>query len=129
MSRCPGLHCEGCGDHGGVALVAAVAVLAVTGAAIHAAWHAIMAALEIAVYAVCAAVALAAICGIGCAALSIRGRMASSRARPVISAPATVIRLGGAPKRHAVEAPCEIHPYGLTPDQLAAIVRHHTTEG
>jgi hypothetical protein len=54
MSKCPGLHCDGCGHGGGppglaVALLIVVVVAAGTAAG-HAVWHGIVTALEIAAY-------------------------------------------------------------------------------
>jgi hypothetical protein len=106
MSKCPGLHCPGCGDgDGGIgALIAVLVALAIVAAVLHAIWHIIVEAAEIAALAVVSAAGLAAVAGLGYAALRIRARVTSSRARQVIPAPIQVIRLDP-PIRDAIEAP------------------------
>jgi hypothetical protein len=104
MSRCPGLHCPGCGDGGGGALIAVLVALAVVGAIIHAIWHTLVEAAEIAALTVLSLAGLAAVAGLGYAALRVRARMASPRAQRVIPVRAEVIRLGS-PVRGAIEAP------------------------
>jgi hypothetical protein len=113
MSKCPGLHCDGCGHGGGppglaVALLIVVVIAAGTAAG-HAVWHGIVTALEIAGYTLASVAGLAAL---GC--LSYGGyrvyRWHAAR-RPI--APARVVsvqidspRAGvpGWPVRGALEA-------------------------
>jgi hypothetical protein len=104
MSKCGGLHCPGCADGGG-GLVLVVVVLAILAAAVHAAWHAIVTALEIAAYAVCAAAAAAAIGALVYLATSVRARhVAQDLDRRVIPARAEIVELGP-PWRPAIDAP------------------------
>jgi biotin transporter BioY len=76
--RCPGLHCPGCDNGGGLI---ALLVLAVTGAVIHAIWHAIVEVAEIVALTVLSITGLAAVAGIGYVVLRIRARMTRSRAQ------------------------------------------------
>ena len=103
MSRCPGLHCPGCGDGGG-GLIAVLVALAVLVAVLHAIWHTLVEAAEIAALTVLSFAGLTAIAGLGYAALRIRARVASSRGKQLIPARAEVIQLGP-PGRDAIEAP------------------------
>lgn len=70
MSKCPGLHCPGCGEGGGCSVGFAVLVLVVA-AAVHAAWHTVIAiwravvtALEIAAYTLVSLAGLAVVAGL-----------------------------------------------------------------
>ena len=103
--KCPGLHCDGCRDGGGGALVAVVVVLAIIGAVIHAIWHAIVEAVEVVALVLVSAAGLAVLAGGVYAAVRIRARVLEARARRTIPAPARVVRLGVEPDRQAVDAP------------------------
>jgi hypothetical protein len=114
MRDCGGLHCPGCGEHGGGGLVALVVVLAVAAAVIRAAWHAIVTGLEIAAY-VAASIAGAAMIAVAAyAAVRVRRHVLEVRARrisPQVHAVITDVKAGrpvvmAAPlERPAIEAP------------------------
>ena len=108
---CKGLHCDGCG-HGGGPAAAVVALVVIVALALHKAWPAIVAALEIAAW------TLASVCG---AALAITVtvlavRAARRRARRALYRPAPVI-----PALHLVAGHIE------TPAQRPAITRRPAT--
>jgi hypothetical protein len=77
--RCGGLHCPGCGDGDGVALVAVVVALAVIGAILHAIWHALVEAAEIAALVVLSVAGAAAAAGLGYAVLRVGASIARAR--------------------------------------------------
>jgi hypothetical protein len=77
--RCGGLHCPGCGDGDGVALVAVLVALAVIAAIIRAIWHTIVEAAEIAALTVLSIAGLAAVAGLGYLALRVGASIARSR--------------------------------------------------
>jgi hypothetical protein len=110
---CPGVHCPGCGRHGGGGLLALVVVLAVA-AAIRAAWHAIVTALEITAYVAASIAAAAMLAGAAYAAVRIRRHVLEVRARrisPQVRAVITDVKAGrpvAIPRpvaRLAIEAP------------------------
>ena len=120
--KCSGLHCPGCGDSGGGLLVA----LVVIGAVIHAIWHALVEAAEIAALTLLSAAGLAAVAGLVYTAVRIRARAVASRERQTIPARAEVIRLGAVPEHDAIKPP-RVY-LNVTPEQLAAILRHPADE-
>jgi hypothetical protein len=77
--RCGGLHCPGCGDGDGGALVVALVVLVVIVAVIRAIWHTIVEAAEIAALVVVSAAGLAATAGLGYATVRIGAGIARAR--------------------------------------------------
>lgn len=106
---CKGLHCDGCG-HGGGPAAAVIALVVIVALALHKAWPAIVAALEIAAW------TLASVCG---AALAITGTVLAvrmvrrRRARRALYRPAPVIPAVRLVAEH-------INP----PAQRPAITRH-----
>jgi hypothetical protein len=112
---CGGLHCEGCGSHGGGARgIALVVVLAVVAVAIRAAWHAIVAGLEIAALTAASIAAAAMLGGAAYVTVRVRRHVLDVRARqmsPQVRAVITDVKAGRpvampAPlDRPAIEAP------------------------
>lgn len=87
MSGCPGLHCDGCGGHGGgpgVAIAVLVVVAVAAGAsAVRTAMPVIRTALEVAGIAVASAAGLAAVIGVSFAAARVHRAVRAARPRPV----------------------------------------------
>ena len=108
---CKGLHCDGCGDGGGGALIAVLVVLAIIGAVVHAIWHQLVEAVEIVALVLVSGCGLAVAAGGVYAAVRIRARVLELRARHTVPAPARVVRLGEPPividstTGQAIEAP------------------------
>jgi len=111
MRRCPGLHCDGCGDGGGPVLIAVLVVLAIIGAVVHAIWHQLVEAVEIVALVLVSGCGLAVAAGGVYLAMRIRARQLEVRARRTVPARAQVIRLGEPPividstTGQAIEAP------------------------
>jgi hypothetical protein len=112
MSRCPGLHCPGCGDGGGGALIAVLIALAVTGAIIRAIWHTLVEVAEITAFTVLGAAALAAAAGLVYVALKVREATRARHDRPIafrvvsVAAEASPRALGSSqPRTAAIEPP------------------------
>ena len=101
---CRGLHCEGCGDGNGGLVLAVLAVLAIVGAVVHAIWHQLVEAFEIAALVLGSAAALAVLAGVACLAVRIRARQLAHRAPRTVPMPARVVRLGAESGREAIEA-------------------------
>ncbi len=92
---CRGLHCHGCGDGGGGALIAVLVVLAIIGAIVHAIWHEVVEAVEIVALVLLSAAGLAVLAGGIYLAVRIRARVLdASRTRRTVPMPARVVRLG-----------------------------------
>jgi hypothetical protein len=114
-TRCPGLHCQGCGKHGGgVGVVALVVVLAIAAAVVRAAWHAIVGALEIAAYTAASIAAVPMVAAAVYAVVRVRRRILEVRAgriSPRVRAVITDVKAGrpvsipAGPARPALEAP------------------------
>jgi hypothetical protein len=127
MFRCPGLHCDGCGDGGGLASILALvpAALAAVAVAVFVLAHLVAIAAGVAVLAV---VTLAAV-------LFLRRFMvvdwAPRRVPAALPVPATALPVPAAeavsaPRRAAIEAPAQhlhIHVHGLAPEDAAAVIR------
>ena len=110
--KCSGLHCPGCGDHGGGKLAALVVVLAVVGAIVHAVWRQLVEAVEIVALVLLSAAGLALAAGGVYLGMRIRARQLEARARRTVPAPSrVVVRLGEPPividsaTGQAIEAP------------------------
>jgi hypothetical protein len=82
MSNCGGLHCPGCGKHGGAGLIVLLVVLAVVCSAVRAAWHSIVTGVEIFAYTVLGIAAAVAIAAAAYAGWRIRAYVLASRAQP-----------------------------------------------
>ena len=126
--RCPGLHCDGCGDGGGLASILALvpAALAAVAVEVFVLAHLVAIAAGVAVLAV---VTLAAV-------LFLRRFMvvdwAPGRVPAALPVPATALPVPAAaeavsaPRRAAIEAPAQhlhIHVHGLAPEDAAAVIR------
>jgi hypothetical protein len=119
--RCPGLHCDGCGDGGGLASILALvpAALAAVAVAVFVLAHLVAIAAGVAVLAV---VTLAAV-------LFLRRFMVvdwAPAALPVTALPVAAAEAVSAPRRAAIEAPAQhlhIHVHGLAPEDAAAVIR------
>jgi hypothetical protein len=121
--RCPGLHCDGCGDGGGLASILALvpAALAAVAVAVFVLAHLVAIAAGVAVLAV---VTLAAV-------LFLRRFMVVDWAPAALPVPATALPVAAAeavsaPRRAAIEAPAQhlhIHVHGLAPEDAAAVIR------
>jgi hypothetical protein len=124
--KCEGLHCPGCGDHGGGELVALVVIVAIIGAVVHAIWHTIIEAAEIVALVLVSAAGLGLAAGGIYLAVRIRARQLEARARRPVPARAQVIRLGVLPERNAIGAPA---PRLTTADESTAYTRVNRPSG
>ena len=122
--NCPGLHCPGCGDGGGLAVV--LVVLTVVAAVIRAIWHTLVEVAEIAAFTVLGAAGLAAVTGI--AWLAYRARQ-DRPGRPIEARPVVQLPPEPRPQLEGSHNPAigparelHLHLHGLTADQIAAIV-------
>ena len=108
---------------GGGGLVALVVVLAISVAVLHAIWHAIVEAAEIAALVVVSAIGAAALAGVTYAALRIRAYVLEQRARRPISVRAEVVDVFPHPDSAPIAAPraLESPAVRLHPDQLAEL--------
>ena len=101
-------------DHGGAGLVALAVVLVIVAAVLHAIWHTIVEAAELAALGVVSVIAAAALAGAAYAALRIRAYVLEQRARRPVPVRAEIIRLGAEPVREpgrpAIEAPRDHWP-------------------
>ena len=130
--KCSGLHCPGCGDGDGFRLIALVVALVLIGAIIHAIWHTLVEAAEIAALTVLSVAALAVAGGI--ALLVYRSR--SDRPRRPIALRAVVqpppvprpqLEEPSKPAIHHHHGP-EFHIYGTDgQDAAAALIRKALT--
>jgi hypothetical protein len=125
--RCPGLHCDGCGDGGGLASILALvpAALAAVAVAVFVLAHLVAIAAGVAVLAV---VTLAAV-------LFLRrfmvvdwapGRVQAALPVLATALPVPAAEAVSAPRRAAIEAPAQhlhIHVHGLAPEDAAAVIR------
>ena len=125
--RCPGVHCPGCGEHAGrAALYGAPALAAVAAAA----W--IIPRLLWVAGTVAACYALAVVLAVEVAPRLLRHRdrprPAQLYAVPLAQVPRAAPPVLDVPRPLAIEPPRnELHLHlNVSPDQLAAIVRHYT---
>jgi cation transport ATPase len=103
MSKCPGLHCDGCGGGRGWAVLVVLAVIA---AAVYKARHIIEVAIEVVFWTIIGAAGLALAGGLVYGAVRWRASARARRPRTVIPARAEVVRLGAEPvDMPAIEAP------------------------
>lgn len=107
MSRrsCPGLHCDGCPDGGGGALVAVLAVLAAIVAVVYHFRRGVETAVEITALTILGLAMLALAAGGAVVAADMRRAARRRQIQRAVQARAQVIRLGAEPERPAIEAP------------------------
>lgn len=116
MSKCPGVHCPGCGDGGGGGLIAVVVALAVAAAALYHVRRGIEAGAEIAGIIIAGVIGTVIVAGIGYAAVRVRRYAVARRAFPPPSlVRSRVVRLGDPADRPALGAPVWPHA-GWTAD-------------
>ena len=131
--RCPGVHCPGCGEHAGRAVLYGAPALAAVAAA---AW--IIPRLLWVAATVAACYALAVVLAVEVAPRLVRRRERhgartwtaqplQGRSVPLAQVPRAAAPVLEAPRPLAIEPPREIRLHlDVSPEQLAAILRHYT---